>query len=275
MNNDTKMASDQSAIYHLSISALSDLNYHFKEENEEDTYSHSGNDVKKHVRMLDAISLLFVFESSGEVCATSFTQNPHQAVIYWAKNDPSKPTPQQQKYLENLLSAFESQSPKIQILEMCVRQCFSKVLARCRKASKVFSFSTIKPNILRINEDDLHMIALQNTLRKENMIQSYITLAMALDVFIENLSKLNKNSTVADLCQIVKFADLVTPQEAVNEDGAFSSPIFNPIQLRYVKKIAAYRRIIRYVHTMCKKRGIKSLKERQVCFLVFFTLLKL
>lgn len=97
---------------HTSISALSDIDFHYEKAKNEDSYEHANHITKKHVRMLDGLSLL-VFQDKGEVCAMTFVRtpsNPKEVTIYWAKNDPAPPSSYEQQYLNSLLRAFQTQT---------------------------------------------------------------------------------------------------------------------------------------------------------------------
>lgn len=82
-------------LFHNGISALAAIECHRKEARNEDSYTTADQHTKKHVRLLDALSLLFIFHGSGEVCATTFNHDildSKEATILWVKNDPANPS---------------------------------------------------------------------------------------------------------------------------------------------------------------------------------------
>jgi len=243
-------------VFHNCISALSDLEYHHKEARDEDSFTTANKITQKHVRMLDALSMLLIYQGSGEVCATTFNHNisdHKEAIILWVKNNPAESSQSEQQYIANLCKSFESRTSIDDILEMCVEQCWDKILHRCSKVSR------------ELKENNLHLLdstqAIYNTtqtkLRLAGVIGPSTTLRDGLQWFLKSISAINTSTKISSMCLLIGFAAVITSSEP--------SLTLNPTQERCVKKLGAYRRIVGHVLNTCKEAGITSLKAQQVC----------
>ena len=254
-------------VFHNSISALADVDFNFGEARETDAFVAASKDTKKHVRFLDAIALLMIFQPSTDVCATSFIQHGDSVEILWAKNSPNKPTSLEQIYFDKLLLAFKDQYASTTILELCVTQCRAKIVHRIKKASGHFEKTTMKQkNILRI-EVTTKLEELQNELRFAGILAKNNTLIQGLDWFVTMITGVSNSTDVVTLCRIICFAHLVTPKN-ISDKHSFlpqKNDIFNPLQFRQVRKIGAYRKAILDILTTCRHAGIKSISQTQVC----------
>ncbi len=247
------------------VSALSDVNFHYRQEQREEAYIASEKPTKKHVRMLDQLALLFISQSTSEVCATTFIQQTNSATVYWAKSDPTEPTAAEREYFRNLVKCFERSEILDSILKICVKHCFRKVVTRCRKAAKLFSWTANQTNILNLDDQDSFNISIQQRLRSAACIFPQNTMSVAMDNFLRGLANVSEQTSVDQLCQIIIFADNLTPQAAAIGEESTKSPILNPIQLRRMTKIAVYRRIIGHVLEVCQENNIKKFRVLQVC----------
>ncbi|KAL9095772.1 MAG: hypothetical protein Q9163_006497, partial [Psora crenata] len=231
---------------------------------EEEAFISSPRDIKKHVRMLDGLALLLISQPMGEVCATALVQEAGSATVYWAKNNPVKADNATQEYLDNLVSAFQEQKSRRHILQLCVVHCRSKILARCQKAAKQFTISHSQSNILGVDKSDPAIRALEDSLRHAGVLSNTSTITDGLDAFVRNLSALGSTSSPPLLYKLICFADSITPRQNIVGEHSPQSRIFNPLQLRRIGKIAAYRKIITYVLKVCKENNITRLREQQI-----------
>ena len=252
-------------VFHNSISALADVDFNFGQARETDAYVAASKETKKHVRLLDAITLLMIFQPSTDVCATSFIRHSDSVEILWAKNSLNKPTSLEQIYFNKLLLAFKDQHNSNSILELCVTQCRAKIVHRIKKASRHFEKTTKQENILRI-EVTTKLEELQNMLRAAGVLAKNNTLIQGLDTFVTTITNVSNSTDVVTLCRIICFAHLVTSKHYL-EDPFLpqTSDIFNPLQFRQVRKIGAYRKAIFDILATCRHAGIRSIFQTQVC----------
>lgn len=248
-----------SEVFHNCLSALSDIEYHHKEPRDEELYSKCEEKVQKHVRLLDGLSLLMVFKAQHDVCAMTFEQKGSSATILWAKNDPATPTPSEQKYLDDLLRAIENQKKRNDILQLCVQQCFPKVVSRCKKAAKMFNINQNSKNHLGVTEMKPAHQKMEARLREAKALKAGSSLLNAIDWFIENLASVNNQSDLLQVCQLVSLAEHFTAEKPPEQ-----YPVFHPLQHRRIDKLAAYAKVIGKVLRRCKQNGIKHLEQQQV-----------
>ncbi len=242
-------------IFQNCISALSDV-----QEDDQDIYFKS---FPKHVRILDGISLLFVYEGSSEVCATTFIQQTGSATILWAKNSHQVPGEEEQKYMNGLCNLFVGQADTHDILKHVVKQCWKKVISRIVKTATVFPRPTKgQKNILGIEETTGRLERLREKLRRANAIDLETPVVEGLDRFIYALANANEASDFVTICQILQFAQLLTVKNA--PDPKQVPPLFDYVQYRGIFKLAVYYRTILDLRSVCKRLKIKSLTLQQV-----------
>lgn len=237
-----------------------DFNQDFKEHKVEAAYSNADPDTKKHVRLLDGLALLFVWARAGDVCATTFVRDNDSATIYWAKNNPSPPTLAQQTYLTELLNHFPAQKSQSEILQACMRVCRTKMITRCQKAGNQFILSPQRQNHLGVNMREPFNQDLLVRLRNARVCGQNTSLITTLDWFVTTLKDINSSIPANQLQGLLIAAYLIVPQQ----EEATESPILTRLQLRQVRKVAAYLAVIKRVLLTCKNHNLKSLKEKQV-----------
>ena len=253
--------SKEPGLFYKSLLALSDTSLSNEGDNKDHPYVTSRYRTKREVRLLNGIAMLF--QGTGPACATTLIQGNSLTTIYWTKTCVAKPTTNEQRYVENLLSAFQKRVPWSRVLKLCVRQCFPQVLSRFLDASKLFHWSPNNRTTLRVKKTSSYYRKFQKRVRKISEF-STATVDAALDWFVEHLSRVNENSTADELYQIVRVAYLITPKPKAIAEELTRSPIFSDEQLHQVKKLIAYPRIIRDVFEVCKKYGITDLREQYV-----------
>ncbi|KAL8859952.1 MAG: hypothetical protein Q9178_003500 [Gyalolechia marmorata] len=249
------------SIFQSCISALSDLEFNYQASHDLEIYTESGTSVQKHVRMLDAISLLFVYEGLGEVCSTTFVQDIDSATILWAKNTHQAPNQEEQHYLNHLCSMFVGQAPVNDILEHVVKKCWGKVISRISRTAKSFASDSIS-----INHDAKGMTErlqiLEARLRLANAISPGQTVLDALANFVTSIGKVTKGSKLSHVCQLIDLAAVLIAKDRSHPD--LEPPIFNPVQYRKVDKLSAYSKVITMLHKRCKTSHILKLRLQQV-----------
>ncbi|KAL8687044.1 MAG: hypothetical protein Q9218_006676 [Villophora microphyllina] len=238
-------------------SALADIKPNNEEVYEGWPFRQSSQTTQKAVKLLDGLALLLV-RHSGEVCAITSIQTTNAVTVYWSKNSSLEIPVEDQEYLDGLLAAFQYQKKKFHILEMVGRNCMSKILSRCLKASKQFTTKSDQKNVLQIETAHPSYESLQKAFKTAGLVDDSFTLIDAFDWFIKNLLEVDNKSDLKIICQLICFADIATPKEDKYQHHQQPS-VFNPTQLRYIQKIGAYRKAITSALSYCKGNGVKNL----------------
>ena len=250
------------------LTGLSGAEFHHLQPADEDAYVRAEEEAKKHVRLNDGLALLLVYQDKGDIAAVFFVLKQRQVDLFWAKNDPTPPNESEKAYLDHLCAAFCTQLPPITILQLyCVPQCRTKILARIKKVAKCFTPLPSERNILKV-KFTTNNIAIQTPLRRSGLCSAEANIIDAVDHFLKKLTAADSTSSTTEICQILWFADLLTPQDVVGpgpRDAETSDLFTSPFQLRQVRKLGAWVWVIKWVLVICEKHRIKEIRHEQVC----------
>ncbi|KAL8730326.1 MAG: hypothetical protein Q9181_004695 [Wetmoreana brouardii] len=250
------LATDETILINC-ISALGDLKTDHGTQEEEKAFSVSKKATQKEIRTLDGLSQLLVFRPS-EACAMTLIQEVDTVTVYWAKNSPDELTGSQQAYVDALLKVFPQQTHPGDILALCVEQCLPKIMSRVKKTTQEFNIISDVTNLLGLSGGHPSYLYFEQRLRDRGVLAKHFTLVDSVDAFLKALARVGTGFDMKTLLTILTFADAITLGE---RDG---SSIFNSFQLRGVKKLGAYRKVISQVLTICKQTGITKLTEQQI-----------
>ncbi|KAL6712954.1 hypothetical protein ACLMJK_009509 [Lecanora helva] len=242
------------------LSALSDIEFNHGQPRTQDSYVSASEHAKKHTRLLDSISLLFSFDD--DVFAVAFTRQLSRITIHWAKYSNERVSSTDQAYLDLLFKAFTAkkyQDDSDFILQVCVLKCKTKVMNRIKKAARLFP-PVNDTSILSIR-DTPYTQRLHQRLVRLRVLDSKVSLGEAVTKFLTNLSAISRETSLDELCLIVKLADHLTPEPQGVES---ETDLFNGLQLRAVTKIAAFVRVVKQLLTLCSRWGITELVEERV-----------
>lgn len=177
---------------------------------------------RKHLGLLDDISLLLVTESPSDVAAVSFEQRPTEIIFYYAKNRPA--TPDERAYIEqlkNIVRASKDSGRIERIFEIVLRTCRSKMLSRLDKLVRVIKTRASDARGIRDDSSgDLHEY-LQRKLGAWYVGQT--SAVRFVDKFLSYLCNLRKTvPEPAELGKIIRFAHVTgafKPAKTVYPDG--------------------------------------------------------
>ena len=246
--------------------ALSDIEPNYSPPSGEDSFVSAPLNVRKHTRMLDGIALLFQYDK--DVTAVAFEQKIDEVIVFWAKNSSEPTKPADQAYLDSLLEAFvrwDRPWQSEEILQMCVRKFRTKVLNRIKKATRCFPPILDREASLGITES-ADVKALEAKLHNLGMMPRTQSLISSVRKFLIELSQADAKTTPDDLYRLVRLAAYLTPKPDPSESSSDlpRSEIFNVLQLRAVRKIAAFHNVVTQVLHLCHAAGVKKIRELHV-----------
>ncbi|KAL9026283.1 MAG: hypothetical protein Q9196_005031 [Gyalolechia fulgens] len=183
---------------------LSNVSHASSDGSESQQYRDSPHPVRKHVALLDAISLLLVFRASGDVAATGMLQESDQVTIYWAKNDRNPLTNNERQYVVTLERSFRTSASATKPIKIVIPMCRRKILSRIKKLLKVLDMESTNVFGLLSSSDRNAEDLRKYLVRKRRMNDE--PLIETLNRFVKAAADLTANSSIRDIRRVIKFA---------------------------------------------------------------------
>ncbi|KAL8642386.1 MAG: hypothetical protein Q9226_008520, partial [Calogaya cf. arnoldii] len=204
---------------------------------------------RKHVDLLDAIALLFVYKSNGEVVATGLAHEPDTHVIYWARNQPGSANKRESDYLANIQRSFEGLEDTETTLAIVVPMCASKIRSRIKKFHSAFQIAATEPRPSSNNLAPTNKYMVDTTcqaateLRRYLVDSNFIAPTMSLEDLLSTLDAATggyESMSEAEMIQTVTIAY----QLSLNLLGTTISNLvaYNHHYIRKLKKVGAWYR---------------------------------
>lgn len=232
------------------ITALSLTDFHAAQGVSEDTFSQANQEVPKHVRMLDGLSLLLIFQAQLECATTAMIQDVDAAAkvvtvkMFWTKNDSQPPTPPQKLYLDKLIESFTNlKSPDVIMLDV-FSACRMKIMARSVKLVR-----KIRDQAEDTPEDVFNLKSTPGLLELERMLQENYGILEQGENLPQGLKRLHKFlKTMHPGTPATHGAWAIAFAYRLSESPSFSNAVLYDIGSR-VRKLGEY---LQTCHDMVK-----------------------
>jgi hypothetical protein len=242
------------------IHGLSQIEYHRGSGRDLPAWSRAAQSDPEHVANLDGLALLLVFDPTGDVAAVSYWQSKYELKVLWAKNEPVDDA-SQLRYIEDLLENAKNGTPTAELVKTVISMCRAKIFRRVRKLANSFGVSQAnqkleESNLWRFDETKEPHQKLEAALA--NLVGKYdSTTVSLLDGFTRFMGKVTKTSEVEDFRRILYFSKKVTSVAGLDE-------ILKGNQVKYLKKLGDYVRILEHLPAIVRKAGIREITVEQV-----------
>jgi hypothetical protein len=234
------------------VHGLSQVEFHHGPGRDLPAWSSATQSDRDHVASLDGLALLLVFSPRGDVAAISYWRSAHELKLLWAKNQPVDDSNQLQ-YIEELLENAKKGTPATELLKIVIPMCREKIVHRVKKLANSFGVNQTdqkqgKSNLWRFDETEEPCQTLEAALKKANCLNRYGSTVQLLDGFTRFVGKVTKTSKTADLWSILYLSWCVTSIADLNK-------ILGESQVRYLRKLGDYVRILERIPLLLKKEG--------------------
>jgi hypothetical protein len=224
-------------------------------------WSQATQSDREHVANLDGLALLLVFRSSSDVAAVSYWQSAQELKVLWAKNQPVD-DPNQLRYIEELLDNAKKRTPATKMLDIVIPMCRDKIFYRVKKLAKSFGVSQTdqkleESNLWQFDETKEPHRKLEATLQGASLLERDNSAVRLLDNFTRFVGRVTKASKADDFWRILYFSKYVTSVAGIDQ-------ILKENQVRYLKKLGDYVRILERIPLMVEKAGDTKLTIEQV-----------
>ena len=237
------------------IHGLSQAQFHFTKRKETEPYCHSSKDVRRHVRLLDAIALLLVFSATGDVAAVSYWSSSDKVVsLVYAQNE-RVTQPARLQYIDRLFQNIKTGSNVDQGLEIVISMCKPKILKRAKNLAKSFGLSSVVShntghNLNYNHFNPYHQKIAPALVSSSQMVQGE-SVANKLDGFLKILPSLASNHATKVFVDILNFAyclsELTELRNILCED-----------QVVAIHKLGAYRQGLELIDKAVTKMNLRG-----------------
>ncbi|KAL8845996.1 MAG: hypothetical protein Q9221_008877 [Calogaya cf. arnoldii] len=202
---------------------------------------------RKYVDLLDAIALLLVYKSNGEVVATGLTHEPATHVIHWARNQPGPASKRENDYLGKMQRSFEGLEDTETTLAIVVPMCASKIRNQIKKLHAAFQLAATEPRPASNNLAPTNKYMVDTTCQAATELHRYlvdsnfISPTMSLEDLLSTLDAATgryESMSDAEMMEIIKIAY----QLSLNLSGATISNLvaYKHHYIRKLKKVGAW-----------------------------------
>jgi len=242
------------------IHGLSQVEFHYGSSRDLPAWSRATDEDRDHVAVLEGLALLLVFTPKGDVAATSSWRSADELKLLWAKNQPVDDN-NQLRYIEELLENVKNKTGASELLNTVIAMCREKIFQRVKKLANSFGVSQ---NNLRQEESNLWQFdetkephqKLKDVLKKSGWYERG-SIVQLLDNFTRFMGRATKTSEVKDFWNILYFSWTVTSIADLNK-------VLEEKQVRYLRKLSDYVRILQHMPLLLKKAGKAKITIEQV-----------
>ena len=242
------------------LHGLSQIEFHLGSGRDLPIWSHVDPSYRNHVAILEGLALLLVFDPKGDVVATSYWRSATELKLLWAKNQPVNDH-NQLRYINNLLEKVKNSTEADDLLNMVIAMCREKIFHRVKKLAESFGVSQKnqrreESNLWRFDETKEQHQKLESALRNDGWFKKSSTV-QGLDNFTRFVGRATRTSTILDFGGILSFSWSVTSVAEVKE-------VLEETQIRCLRKLGDYVRIIRHMPKIVKMAGKAKITVEQV-----------
>jgi hypothetical protein len=241
------------------IHGLSQVEFHLGPGRDLLAWSNAAQRDRDHVAILDGLTLLFVFTSRRGVAAVSYWQSAEGIKLLWAKNQPVDDS-NQLRYIKDLFENITNGAKESELLHIVIAMCREKIFHRVRKLAGSFG---VCQNDRRRGESNLWQFdgtkkphqKLEAALREAGWLENKST-TQVLGGFMRFVGGVTKTSESKVFLNVLYFSWTVT--SVVDFDKMLEE------QVRHLRKLGDYVRVIRYIPLLLKKLGNAKITIEQV-----------
>jgi hypothetical protein len=220
----------------------------------------SEREEKHHIKILNGLALLLIAKPKSDIAAVTQWRTGSEVKLLWSKNERINDTEELQ-YIETLLRMVQEGSDGLKILGFVIRRCHAKIHFRITKLAKSFKESMARmSNLWGLDENIPAHRELIDQLLKSNYCRGR-TVIGSLDAFTHEVVDIKKSADVDAFLEIIYFCWLLTSEIT---QIANLKLVLNDLQVRYLKKVGDYWRIVMRFSDLKKKLHGASISVEQV-----------
>jgi hypothetical protein len=242
------------------IHGLSQVEFHLGSSRDLSAWSHATQSDRDHIAILDGLALLLVFAPKGDVAATSYWQSAEELKLLWAKNQPVNDN-NQLWYIKDLLENIKNGTKASALLNMVIAMCKEKIFHRVKKLANLFGVSQNnqrqeESNLWQFDETKEPHQKLEAALEKAGWLEDKSTV-LVLDNFTRFVGSVTRTSESMVFWNVLYFSWTVTSVADLNK-------VLEEKQVRYLRKLGDYVRIIHHMPLLLRKAGKAKITVEQV-----------
>ena len=242
------------------IHGLSQIEFHVESSRDLPAWSYAKDEDRDHVAVLAGLALLLVFDAKGDVAATSYWRSADELKLLWAKNQPVD-NKDQLRYIRDLLEKVKNGADPDTLLNMVIGMCKDKIFHRVKKLATSFGVSQNnqrqdESNLWRFDATQEPHQKLEAALEKAGWLEGTSTVGV-LDNFTRFVGMVTNSSDSRVFWNVLNFSWAVTTFADLDK-------VLEGQQVRYLRKLGDYLRIIRHMPKLVKKAGKAKITVEQV-----------
>jgi hypothetical protein len=242
------------------VHGLSQVQFRLRSSRDLPAWSHAAQSDRDHVAILDGLALLLVFAPKGDVAAVSYWRSADELKLLWAKNQPVDDS-NQLRYIEDLLENVKNGTGSNKLLDIVIAMCREKIFHRVKKLAYSFGMSQDnqrqdESNLWQFDETKEPHQNLEAVLKKAGWLKDRSTVYL-LDKFTRVVGSAKRTSESNVFWSILHFSAAVASIADLHE-------VLEERQVRYLKKLGDYVRIINHMPLLLKKASNVKITVEQV-----------